>query len=98
MNLDKIFTESVYNDICYLLKTIQFKEAMKYGPEFHITDGFKYFVKEISRFNPNNKINITFQDILHCRRKTIGIYTIYNKKKDIEIIEFSKQRNQLKVI
>jgi hypothetical protein len=75
-----------------------FKKALKYKGEFHIFENFDYYVKEIHRFNPL-EYNLTFDDILHSQKKTIGVWEIdcIEKKKNIKIVECGAHRGERKV-
>jgi hypothetical protein len=86
--------------VCMILKDPAIIEAMEYKGEFHLSDGGDFLIKRISNLAPPN-YRPSNEDILYCRRKTIGICeaVIFDKKKNVSIhlLDFGGQRNERKV-
>jgi guanine nucleotide-binding protein G(i) subunit alpha len=75
-----------------LWKDSEIQEAFKERYEYHVFDGAEYFFNNLQKLLPPN-YKPDKEDILRCRRKTIGIveldYTVENT--DFTIVDVGGQ-------
>jgi len=73
------------------------QEAFKSRYEYHVFDGAEYFLANLSKLDPS-KYTPDAEDILRCRRKTIGIVEISYVVKDtrFKFVDVGGQRNERK--
>lgn len=96
------FTQEVYDSIINLWSDDKFLEYFhKYkGKDFHINDGAEYLFKpeNLKRYKPQPEYVPTFEDVIQCRKKTIGISKVKFKagQKEFIITDVGGQRNERK--
>jgi len=92
------YTKDIHSIVIKLWADTVVKEAFKAAKkEFHLFDGAEYFLAQLERIDPE-KYNITNEDILNCRRKTVGIvecpFTMHGRK--FKLFDVGGQRNERK--
>ncbi|KAL0484859.1 guanine nucleotide-binding protein G(o) subunit alpha [Acrasis kona] len=92
------YTESVANDIERLARDSTIRHEFKSKRyDYHVFEGATYFFEDLSKVRPPN-YTPSFDDILHCRRKTTGIieveFTFENCQ--FKLYDVGGQRNERK--
>jgi len=96
------YTKEVYNSILTLWNDPRLIESFpKFkGIDFHANDGAEYLFKKenIERFKPQPEYVPTFEDMIQCRKKTIGINKLKFAagQKQFIITDVGGQRNERK--
>lgn len=91
------YTVDVANDVQALWSDKKVQEMFNRRYEFHVFDGAGYFFQDLERLRPPN-YTPTFEDILRCRMKTVGIIEIGFQVGDIyfKLFDVGGQRNERK--
>jgi guanine nucleotide-binding protein G(i) subunit alpha len=97
LNATSKYTEEVHQMIVALWNDDSYKEAFNLRYEFHIPDGVDYFLEKLDKLNPQTFVPSS-EDVLHTRRKTIGIIESKYIVKETEFIfvDVGGQRNERK--
>jgi len=95
----KIYTDEVHNWIINLWSEGPIKDIYtNYRTTFHIFDGAEYFLSQLERLKPS-KFNPEFTDIIHCRKKTVGVVECKFKGENgqvFKMIDVGGQRSERK--
>jgi len=75
LNATTKYTKDVHSKICYLWKDSAIQESFKTKEEFHIFDGCHYYFAKLDKLAPPSFMPQN-EDLLYCRKKTIGITDI----------------------
>jgi GTPase SAR1 family protein len=91
------YTVDVANDVAALWADKKVQEMFNRRYEFHVFDGAGYFFQDLERLRPPN-YTPTFEDILRCRMKTVGIIEIGFQVGDtyFKLFDVGGQRNERK--
>jgi len=91
------YTTEVADDVKALWNDPAIREMFSRRYEFHVFDGAEYFFSDLDRLNPPAYVP-TFEDILRCRMKTVGIIEIAFKMGDFtfKLFDVGGQRNERK--
>jgi GTPase SAR1 family protein len=98
----KKYSPELHQSVVALWADNKVKEAYeKFRYEYHIFDGAGHFLDNLERIKPPNYVPNT-EDILNCRRKTIGIVELkftsehQGTKLALNIVDVGGQRNERK--
>ncbi|KAL0480079.1 guanine nucleotide-binding protein G(i) subunit alpha [Acrasis kona] len=91
------YSIDVANDVQALWADKKVQEMFNRRYEFHVFDGAGYFFQDIDRLRPPN-YTPSFEDILRCRMKTVGIIEIGFQVEDVyfKLFDVGGQRNERK--
>jgi guanine nucleotide-binding protein G(i) subunit alpha len=96
------YTKEIYNAIITLWNDPKIQEVFpKYkGADFHANDGWEYLFKmeNLLRYKPQPEFVPSFEDMIQCRKKTIGINKLKFRvgQKEFIITDVGGQRNERK--
>lgn len=93
------YTIEVADDVQALWKDKKVQEMFNRRYDFHVFDGAGYFFQDLERLRPPN-YTPTFEDILRCRMKTVGIIEIGFQVGDtyFKLFDVGGQRNERKKV
>eukprot|EP01080_Neovahlkampfia_damariscottae_P000720 gene720-8972_t len=99
---ERIFTFELWSKIKKLIKDENFDFYFeKFRNECHLSDGMPFFFENIDRLNPNT-YEVTEEDVIKCRKKSIGINELTISKRikgllhEIKLISVGGQRSERK--
>lgn len=97
INASSRYTVDVANDVAALWADKKVQDMFNHRYDFHVFDGAGYFFQDLERLAPPNYMP-TFEDILRCRMKTVGIIEIGFQVGDIyfKLFDVGGQRNERK--
>jgi GTPase SAR1 family protein len=76
LNASARYTEKVAEDVEALAQDSVVKEEFKSKRyDYHVFEGATYFFEDLTKIRPPNYVP-SFEDVLHCRRKTTGIIEV----------------------
>jgi guanine nucleotide-binding protein G(i) subunit alpha len=76
INAHEVYTVDIHNKVLSLWRDGKIQDTFANSRyEFHVFDGAQYFFDQIERLAPPKYVP-TPEDILHCRRKTIGLIQV----------------------
>jgi hypothetical protein len=93
INASSRYTVDVANDVAALWSDKKVQDMFNHRYDFHVFDGAGYFFQDLERLAPPNYMP-TFEDILRCRMKTVGIIEIGFQVGDIYFKLFGMFRGQ----
>jgi len=97
LNASVKYDKKVHQMVETLWEDPSIQEAFKSRYEYHVFDGAEYFLANLKKLAPPN-YKPDSEDILRCRRKTIGIVEIQYVVKDtlFKFVDVGGQRNERK--
>jgi guanine nucleotide-binding protein G(i) subunit alpha len=98
LNAVEVYTIEIHNKVKSLWGDSCIQDAFRdHRYEFHVFDGAQYFFANFDRLAPPKYLP-TADDILHCRRKTIGLVSSHFVFEGVkfQIFDVGGQRNERK--